>query len=226
MTHARGKDTTLGEVEIPLSDLPNANLRRAESEEQTYQQQKKRKNGYDGYVDRWYRLRLPSGEGKGDGFVLSKPIPDPTLPVISDEGKGAAGDGDGEGRKRPKNKNVGLHSLREIGERFQRISAAPVEWIGTALRIDVARRPEAGAQRKSRAAIHCRIKLNANEVGDLLSHTWFPPVEPYPAMPKYDPQILFNKIMRVSRKLSPYQKRWKVSTSTLFRAFVDLCAHT
>ena len=38
-----------------------------------------------------------------------------------------------KGRKRPKkNMNLGLHSLQEIGERFQRISAAPVEWIGTA----------------------------------------------------------------------------------------------
>ena len=73
----------------------------------------------------------------------------------------------------------------------------------------VPRRPEAGAQRKSRAAIHVRVKLNANEVGDLLSHTWFPPVEPYPAMPKYDPQILFKNVMHVSKKLSPYQKRWK-----------------
>ena len=81
MTHARGKDTTLGVVEIPLSDFPNANLRMAESDEETYQQQKKQKNSYDGYVDRWYRLRLPSGRRESERVRVvqantrSKPAP-------------------------------------------------------------------------------------------------------------------------------------------------------
>lgn len=206
MTHARGKDAVLGIVEIPLSDFANANLRRAEAPDGN--QQKKKKDVYDGFVDRWYRLRLPEAGIRSDEIILSKPISDP----MEEKRKEKNGDenraAEGEDDKKNKN-NVVVHSLQEIGERIQRISTAPVEWIGTALRIDVARRPEAGAQRRARAAIHVRVKLNANEVGDMLSHTWFPPVEPYPPMPKYDPQILFRNAMRVSKKLSPYQQRWK-----------------
>jgi hypothetical protein len=208
MTHARGKDVVLGIVEIPLSDFPNANLRKAEAAEN---QQKKKRNVYDGFVDRWYRLRLPEAGSGSDEIILSKAIPDPMEEKRKREKDGDDDNSATKGNDDKKNKNnfVALHSLQEIGERIQRISTAPVEWIGTALQIDVPRRPEAGAQRRARAAIHVRVKFNANEMADMLSHTWFPPVEPYPPMPNYDPQILFRNAMRVSKKLAPYQQRWK-----------------
>ena len=56
---------------------------------------------------------------------------------------------------------------------------------------------------------------SASEVGDLLSHTWFPPVEPYPPYPPFDPQTLFNLIQRVTKLTEPYRNIMK---------FVEECA--
>lgn len=68
---------------------------------------------------------------------------------------------------------------------------------------------------KARSTIHVRIKLNASEVGDLLSHTWFPPVEPYTPYPPFDPQTLFNLILRVTKLTEPYRNILK---------FIEECA--
>jgi hypothetical protein len=144
--------------------------------------------------------------GSGDLVTITKPIPDPHLGASAVIEKAAGADGE---EKEDGFKNA-LHSLNEIGERIQKLCETPVEWIGTALHIDMPRRPDTGGgQRRNRAAIHVRIKLNCNEVGDVLSHVWFPPIEPWPAMPSYDPQILFRNIVTVGKRGAPYRKIWK-----------------
>lgn len=208
MTNARGKDALLGLVEIPLSDIPNANLRHPG-------------DIFDGYCDRWYRL-LPSDHAQSNSIVLSKPISDPYLNELSTENK--------EKRK------TGVKSLEEIGKRVQGIFIFPVEFFASAIKLDLpARRPEATCeQHKSRSMIHVRIKLNASEVGDALSHVWWPPIKPYPKIPAYDPQLLFNRIRMVGKLSAPYRKifefiedvvKWKHDRKVCIKAYIVFAVH-
>ena len=210
MTNSRGRDVVLGFVDIPLSDIPNANLRRPDYQN-SGATKRRRKLGYngDGFCDKWYRLNSLS-DLKGDLFLLSKPISNPQ--------KEKPGNKESSFRKmnntdtNTKTNMNGYHSWNEIKSHLQGLCIVPVEWIGTALQIGLTgRKPEnIFEHQKARSTIHVRIKLNASEVGDLLSHTWFPPVEPYPPYPPFDPQTLFNLIQRVTKLTEPYRNIMKV----------------
>ena len=194
LTNARGKDTVLGMVEIPLSDLPNANLR-YQPASFTFRQRKGLK--FDGYCDRWYRL-LPRDHGRRTEIFLSQPIASPHSNTMPSE-------------KETSWKKSGKQSLDEIGKRIQGVFVAPVEWFASAIKLDLpARQPEViCAEHKSRSMIHVRIKLNASEFGDLMSHVWFPLVKPRPALPNFDPQILFDRFSLVSKLTKPYQRMFR-----------------
>ena len=77
MTNSRGRDVVIGFVDIPLSDIPNANLRRPDYQD-SGTTKRRRKLGYngDGFCEKWYRLNSLS-DLKGDLFLLSKPISNP-----------------------------------------------------------------------------------------------------------------------------------------------------
>lgn len=190
LTNSRGKDQVLGIVEIPLSDLPNANLRRPDGVEIETADGKRRSMTFDGYCDRWYRL-VPSDQLDSKSIVLSKPIVSPELRTSN-----------GSSRK------VGMQSLEEVGKRIQALTIVPVEWFASAIKLDLpARRPEAICQEhKERSMIHVQIKLNASICGDVLSHAWFPPVRPRPVPPPYDPEILLSRILHVGKQTEPYRK--------------------
>jgi hypothetical protein len=191
LTTSRDKDPVLGVVEIPLSDLPNANLRHPGGIEVETSTGKKKNLKFDGYCDRWYRL-LPSEDFDSKYIMLSKPILSPIDAKTSEE----------QG-----NRKVGMQSLEEVGKRMLGLAIAPVEWFASAIKLDLpARRPEAICrQHKARSMIHVRLKLNASIVGDVLSHAWFPPVRPYPLPPPYDPEILLSRILQVGRQTEPYR---------------------
>eukprot|EP00978_Attheya_sp_CCMP212_P001280 scaffold2658_cov53-Attheya_sp.AAC.1 len=195
MTNSKGKDRVLAVVEIPLSDVPNANLRGSGPVHKDMPRSTK-KLRYDGYCDRWYRLQAPP-DCNDSPAILAKPIEDPMQPS--------------ENCSKEDGKNTGLKSLEEIGKRLQDACVAPIEWIGNTLNIDMPqRRPDSACENhRSRSAIHVRIKLNASEVGDMLSHTWFPPVQPIPDTPPFDPQTLLTNIMIVGKQVEPYHKMWK-----------------
>jgi C2 domain./FYVE zinc finger. len=187
----RDKDPVLGVVEIPLSDLPNANLRHPGGVEVETDRGKKRNIKFDGYCDRWYRL-LQSEEFDTKYIMLSKPILSPI---------------DANTSKKQGNRKVGMQSLEEVGKRMLGLTIAPVEWLASAIKLDLpARRPEAVCrQHKARSMIHVRLKLNASIVGDVLSHAWFPPVRPFPLPPPYDPEVLLSRILQVGKQTEPYR---------------------
>jgi hypothetical protein len=219
LTNARGKDSVLGVVEIPLSDLPNANLRQAGGIKFNADG-KKRSIVYDGYCDRWYRL-LASDEVYGNSVLLSKPMPSPLLQ---------------ETEENKKKVRTGMKSLEEIGKRVQGLCVQPIEWIASAIKLDLpARRPEATCEEhKARSMIHVRIKLNASVQGDILSHAWFPPVHPRPSVPPFDPQILFGRIMIVAKQLAPFRKiqqylekaiKWELAPKDCARVYAVFAVH-
>lgn len=190
LTNSRGKDTVLGVVEIPLSDLPNANLRHPGGIEYTSPDGKIKSLAFDGYCDRWYRL-LTTDHFDSSTIVLSKPSLPPQLNT-----------------KRP-NRNQrksGKQSLDEVGKRVQALAIAPVEWFAQMIKLDLpAKRPEAICkEHEARSMIHVRIKLNASIQGDILSHAWFPPIRPRPLPPPYDPAILLTNILQVVKQIQSY----------------------
>jgi len=218
LTNARGKDSVLGFVEIPLSDLPNANMKHIEGLGIDSSKEK----SFDGYCDRWYRL-IPVDYAKNNVVMLSKPISSPHSKKSSDKNKERAG-------------NKAIKSLEEIGKRFQGLCIAPVEWFASAIKLDLpARRPEAICEEhKARSTLHVRIKLNACHVGDLLSHAWFPPVKPHPSAPPFDPQSLLTRIQKIIKLLEPYGKifqyleeiiKWKHETKTCLKAYCIFAFH-
>lgn len=218
LTNSRGKDQVLGVVEIPLSDLPNANLRRPDGVEIETADGKRRSMTFDGYCDRWYRL-VPSDQLDSKSIVLSKPIGSPELRTSN-----------GSSRK------VGMQSLEELGKRIQALTIAPVEWFASAIKLDLpARRPEAICQEHiERSMIHVQIKLNASICGDVLSHAWFPPVRPRPVPPPYDPEILLSRILHVGKQTEPYRKiiqyidfciKWKHPPKVCIRAYIIFALH-
>lgn len=202
MSNSRGRDKLLARVEIPLSDIPNANLRRAKHapsnrprrEEDTVRGTTKKKLVYDGYCDRWYRLQCAS-DMKKSSIVIAKPIDNPQI----------ANKGSAERVKQGRASQHGNKPLGEIRKRFHGLCVMPLEWFG----LDLLRPGTVCEKHRPQSALHVRIKLNASEVGDLLSHTWFPPVQPIPDLPPYDPQALLTAIIKVYKKLSPYLKWWK-----------------
>ena len=213
------EDLVLGIVEIPLSDLPNANLRQPGGI--NINSNGKRKNlVYDGYCDRWYRL-LSSDQVSGNSVVLSKPMPCP----FSKESTGS--------KEKPQ---VVKKSLEEIGRKVQGLWIQPIEWVASAIKLDLPiRRPEAICEEhKSRSMIHVRIKLNASVGGDILSHAWFPPVKPYASVPPFDPQVLFGRLMLIGKQLKPYKRiqeyiekciKWKHEPKVCIRAYVIFAFH-
>jgi len=218
LTNARGKDSVLGIVEIPLSDLPNANMKHIEGLGIDSSKEK----AFDGYCDRWYRL-LPVDYANNNIVILSKPISSPHSKRSSDKDK-----------ERPGNKT--MKSLEEIGKRFQGLCIAPVEWFASAIKLDLpARRPEAICEEhKARSTLHVRIKLNACHAGDLFSHAWFPPVKPRPSTPPFDPQSLLTHIQQIIKLLEPYGKifqyveeviKWKHETKTCLKAYCIFAFH-
>lgn len=200
LTNSRGRDQVLGVVEIPLSDLPNANLRHPGGVEVDGSGGTKKNLTFDGYCDRWYRL-LPSEEFDKKSIVLSKPVLSPI---------------DSKASPKRDNRKVGMQSLEELGKRVIGLTIAPVEWFASAIKLDLpARRPEAICrQHKARSMIHVRIKLNASIFGDVLSHAWFPPVRPLPLPPPYDPEILLSRILQVGKQTEPYRNIFQ---------FIELC---
>jgi len=218
LTNARGKDSVLGIVEIPLSHIPNANMKHIEGLGIDSSKEK----SFDGYCDRWYRL-LPVDYANNNVVILSKPISSPHSKKSSDKDK-----------ERPGNKV--MKSLEEIGKRFQGLCIAPVEWFASAIKLDLpARRPEAICEEhRARSTLHVRIKLNACHVGDLLSHAWFPPVKMHPSAPPFDPQSLLTQIQQIIKLLAPYGKifqyleeviKWKHETKTCLKAYCIFAFH-
>ena len=200
MTNARGKDAVLGVVEIPLSDMANANLRTNDEKENS--DEGKRRISYDGYCNRWYRLQSPIT--RNNTFAaMSKPIANPHLDESNLEHCTLRKESNKRKIKRP---NI-AQSLEEIGHRVKNWGWAPVDWVSSLLSIDIPHRhPETMCvQHRSRSSIHVRLKLNCNEIGDLLSHLWFPPVEPYTPVPPYDPQILWKNVICAQQQIKPYQ---------------------
>ncbi len=220
MRNARGKDVILGVVEIPLSDLPNANLRQTGGIK-INSSRKKKNLLYDGYCDRWYRL-LSNDHAKSGSVILSKPIPSP-----QSEETGA--------KKQEKTAGAGLKSLEEIGKKVQGLCIQPIEWIASAIKLDLPSRPEAFyEEHKKRSMIHIRIKLNASVAGDALSHAWFPPVVKYPPVPPFDPQILYTRVLHVSKQFAPYHKiqqyvekviKWELEQKECARAYFIFALH-
>lgn len=191
LTNSRGKDTVLGVVEIPLSDLPNANLRHPAGIEYVASDGKVKTLAYDGYCDRWYRL-LTTYHLDSRTIMLSKPSQPPQL-----DKKRAA----------PSRRKAGKQSLDEVGKRVQALAIAPVEWFAQLIKLDLpAKRPEAICkEHESRSMLHVRIKLNASIQGDVLSHAWFPPIRPIPLPSPYDPAILLTNILQVAKQLQPFE---------------------
>jgi len=221
MTNSRGKDSVLGVVEIPLSDLPNANLRQPSGFLNSSAWRRKSLL-YDGYCDRWYRL-LSSDHLNSNSVVLSKPA---TSPHVQQE----------ESSLSEKKVGGGMKSLEEIGKRVQGFCIAPVEWFAAAIKLDLpSRRPEAICkEHEERSMIHVRIKLNASVQGDVLSHAWFPPVKPRPSVPPFDPQVLFTRIRFVCKHLAPYRKiqqyiekvlKWQLEPKVCAKAYFVFAIH-
>jgi hypothetical protein len=219
LTNSRGKDVVLGTVEIPLSDIPNANLRHPGGIEVETSDGRRKSLTFDGYCDRWYRL-VPQGELDSKSIVLSKPIE-------SSDFKFSKGAG---------NRKVGLQSLEEVGKRAQALAIAPIEWIASAIKLDLpAKRPESICQEhKARSMIHVRIKMNASMFGDIISHAWFPPVRPCPVPPAYDPEILLSRILNVGKLTAPYRKiikyiefciKWKHEPIVCIKAYLVFALH-
>ena len=218
MRNARGKDIVLGVVEIPLSDLPNANLRQPGGFRMKSNGEKK-SLFYDGYCDRWYRL-LSNDQVNFNSVILSKPIPSPHSEEAS---------------KTEKKSGAGMKSLEEIGRKVQGLCIQPIEWIASAIRLDLPARPEAlYEEHKKRSMIHVRIKLNASVAGDVLSHAWFPPVVPKPPVPPFDPQILFARVLHVSNQLAPFRNiqqyvekviKWELEPKDCVRAYFVFAIH-
>ncbi len=218
LRNQRGKDIVLGVVEIPLSDLPNANLRQPGGFKVDSNRTKKNIL-YDGYCDRWYRL-LSNDEVKSNSVFLSKPIPSPHT-----EG----------GVKKEKKTGAGLKSLEEIGKKVQGLCIQPIEWFASAIKLDLPARPEAFyEEHRKRSMIHVRIKLNASVAGDVLSHSWFPPVVKYPPVPPFDPQILFSRILLVSKELAPFLEmqqylekaiKWELEPKQCARTYLVFAIH-
>lgn len=219
MSNSRGRDKLLALVEIPLSDIPNANLRRAKHatsnkprrEEDTVRGTTKKKLVYDGYCDRWYRLQCASGMKK-NSIVIAKPIDNPQIANKGSservqQGRASHNGNNAISKTRASDRTDTRRNkpLEEIGKRFHGLFATPLEWFG----LELVRPGTICEKHRPQSALHVRIKLNASEVGDLLSHTWFPPVQPIPDLPPYDPQALLTAIIKVYKKLSPYLKRWK-----------------
>ncbi len=220
LTNSRGKDTVLGYVEIPLSDLPNANLREPGGIAVETSDGKRTTLMFDGYVDRWYRL-VPSEKLSDNAIMLSRPISSPCIKHANEGGR---------------SRKVGIESLEEVGRRFQALCIAPVEWFAQAIKLDLpARRPEAICKdHRSRSMIHIRIKLNASLFGDVLSHAFFPPVRPRPLPPPYDPEILWTRILKVGKELGPYRRiqqyierviKWKHEPNVCVRAYFIFAFH-
>jgi len=219
MTNARGKDSVLGLVEIPLSDLPNANMRQGGRAGGLGLDTLSMETSFDGYCDRWYRL-LPSDHAKNDVIMLSKPIASPHSEKSLNKEKEPSG-------------NNGIKSLEEIGKRIQGLCIAPVEWFASAIKLDLpARRPEAICEEhKARSTIHVRIKLNASHVGDLLSHAWFPPVKPRPSITPFDPQTILTRVLSIEKLTEPYRDiceyiaetiQWKHEAKVCLKAYCIL----
>ena len=214
------KDSVVGVVEIPLSDLPNANLRQPGGI--TINTNGKNKNlMYDGYCDRWYRL-LSADQVSGNSVVLSKPVPSPHFKETD--------------QNQNKATKVVMKSLEEIGRKVQGLWIQPIEWVASAIRLDLpARRPEALCEEhKARSMIHVRIKLNASNTGDVLSHAWFPPVIPSPPVPPFDPQVLFERLTLVGRQFKPYHEiqqylekviKWKLEPKECIKAYSIFAVH-
>eukprot|EP00557_Chaetoceros_sp_GSL56_P003203 CAMPEP_0176497486 /NCGR_PEP_ID=MMETSP0200_2-20121128/11747_1 /TAXON_ID=947934 /ORGANISM="Chaetoceros sp., Strain GSL56" /LENGTH=1364 /DNA_ID=CAMNT_0017895497 /DNA_START=108 /DNA_END=4199 /DNA_ORIENTATION=+ len=220
LTTSRDKDPVLGVVEIPLSDLPNANLRHPGGIEVETSRGRRKNLEFDGYCDRWYRL-LPSDEFDSKYILLSKPILSPI---------------DAKTSKKEGSRKVGMQSLEEVGKRMLGLAIAPVEWFASAIKLDLpARRPEAVCrQHKARSMIHVRLKLNASIFGDILSHAWFPPVRPFPLPPPYDPEILLSRVLQVGKQTEPYRNiiqyielciKWKHPPKVCILAYVIFGFH-
>ena len=189
LTNSRGKDAVLGVVEIPLADLPNANLRDSNN------MKKKGYKSYDGFVDNWYQLHAPmKSQSKGKQIILDTPVDNPKKTAVT--------------KSNLISDTNGFQSWQEIGQRLLSIFTAPVDWVSSALDLDIPRQPVLNDfhRRSQSPAIHVRLKLNSSEIGDLLSHAWFPLVQKKPDILPYDPQILWSNINKVLKQLDPYLK--------------------
>jgi len=209
----------LGVVQIPLCDIPNANLRRADSW--------KTKKGYDGFIDRWYQLEQSyelDKDSKILNIVLAEPIENPLSPK-KNSGKETV-----RGKSDPMKKVV--ESLDEIGKLTQRLCSTPVEWMALSLGMDVPRHATFFDDRCPK--IHVRLKLNSSEAGDLMSHCWDPPVRKFPEKPAFDPDVLLNHIIVIGKHFSPYHKgfefcdaliKWQHPTSVCVKSYLILIIH-
>jgi len=216
MTNSKGKDNVLGVVEIPLADIPNANLR------ETTVMKKKGCKAYDGFVNRWYQLQSPV-HTKNKGVMLATPMDDPRKKIPFTDSNS-------------KIESNGLPSWEELGQKTQALFVAPIDWISAVLNLDMPRHPTVKEyhRRSQSATIHIRLKLNASEMGDLLSHAWFPLVQPNPDIVQFDPQILWSNINKVLKELDPYLKlfkycediiKWKHSPSKCLFGFLVVAFH-
>ena len=193
ITNAAGVDPVIGIVEIPLSDLPNSNLRKSESVGS---------QGYNGFVERWFHLETPPNldtDEKSKAVFLSRPISSPIAPATRTDAP----------RKRQSVMTKFARTMDEIGHWGENACKVPMEWIGAALGIDMPRMLSDRDKRRTKSSIHVGLKLNLSEVGDLLSHAWFPPVRERPKRPPFDPEITYGRVMHIARKAEPYGRGLK-----------------
>jgi hypothetical protein len=178
----------IGIVEIPLSDITNANLR-AHGTSHTTQD-----DNFDGFVERWYYLEKPNKYGDSECVVLARPIDSPLQSIVSIQAISE--------KRSAMTKFV--HSMDEIGQVAEKLLRAPVEWIGAAIGIELPQisKPD----RRTKSAIHVRIKLNLSEFGDFISHSWFPPVNERPKRPQFEPEVTYSRLVCLSRIAAPYIK--------------------
>ena len=208
-------DKALGIIEIPLSDLPNANSRTHDAVE------------YDGFVDRWYHVNTLVEEIVETGQRV------PLACAIDDPRKASDIRNNEENPKRTAWKKT-LDSLDEIGKRFNGLCKAPLLWSVKALGVDLLPwyTPEVN-EMKSKASLHVRIKLNVSSSGDVLSHCWEPPIIQRDKIP-FDPQITLHRIQIISQKLRPYQTkikfcedviRWRKPAFVCIQSYIVFAIH-
>jgi hypothetical protein len=202
ITNAAGVDTVIGMVEIPLSDIPNANLRTSEEPLMS---------GYDGFVERWFHLETRGGaeECTARGVVLARPIANPIAPLST-----RSEQANHSRRERDQRQNCIANKLArtmdEIGQWGENVCKVPTEWIGAAFGIDMPRVMASDRdKRRTKSSVHVRIKLNLSEMGDFISHAWFPPVRERPKRPTFDPEKTYAIIMYIAKKAEPYTKFFK-----------------
>ena len=102
-------------------------------------------------------------------------------------------------------KKTGLLSWKEIEKRTQCIFLAPLEWIANLAGIDVPH-PHTESQQHRRSRVHVRLRMDTSEIGDILSHSWLPPVQMHSKKPPFDSEIVFSLLINIHKQTEHFFK--------------------